>query len=68
MDIYVNCDSSKEKTPIAHWYAIANILTSGVVAPDNCGKLKLKTKVTAQPGEFVFFVRKESMTEKWNSF
>lgn len=55
MDIYINCDAAKEKEKdTLHWYAVADILKTGVVAPNGCGK----AQATAKPGEFVFFVRK----------
>lgn len=54
MEIYVNCDAAKEKVKdTLHWYAIADILKTGVTAPNQCGKADAKAK----PGEFVFFVR-----------
>ena len=55
METFVNCDAAKEKeryTP--HWYAIADILKAGMVTPNECGK----TRTSAKPGEFIFFVRK----------
>ena len=79
MVIYVNCDSAGEKTnPIDRWYSIAEILTSGVTAPNDCVKpaeaakfkplAKLKPVAiptsAAKPGEFVFFVRKQNWREK----
>jgi hypothetical protein len=63
--IYINCDSDKEKPSnehqlgIDHWYPVESILTSGVVAPNNCAGKKIpeRLQVIAKPGEFVFFVR-----------
>jgi hypothetical protein len=77
MSIYVNCDGQKGKgileeqglkeTPVSpdHWYSIADILASGIVAPNGCVKKKdaEKQKFTAKPGEFVFFVRKKNWRE-----
>ena len=55
MDTYINCDAAKESDRERDiWYPISDILTSGVVAPNECSK----TEYTAKPGEFVFFVRK----------
>jgi hypothetical protein len=55
MAIYINCDTVLDKpNPLMHWYKVADILSSGVVAPNGCSKLK----DIAKPGEFVFFVRK----------
>ena len=57
MQIFVNCDIvQKKQDPQAQWYPVSKILTSGVVAPNGCSKMK----ETAQPGEFIFFVRKAS--------
>lgn len=54
MDSYVNCDAVKDKEFVGpHWYAVSEILATGVVTPNGCGK---RTAV-AKPGEFVFFVR-----------
>jgi hypothetical protein len=54
-ETYINCESAKEKGKYtAHWYSIADILKVGAVAPNECGK----TRVSAKPGEFIFFVRK----------
>ena len=79
MTIYVNCDSASEKTnPIDRWYAIAEILSVGVAAPNSCVKpaedakfkplAKLKPVAiptpAAKPGEFVFFVRKQNWREQ----
>jgi hypothetical protein len=61
LNIYINCDSVKDKQPNAeHWYDVAQILSSGIVAPNGCSK-KI---ATAKPGEFVFFVRKRNWKEE----
>lgn len=55
METYINCDAAREKEKgTVHWYAVADILKSGIVAPNECGKSHLN----ARPGVFVFFVRK----------
>jgi hypothetical protein len=67
MEIYINCDAAKEKdTSTEHWYHVAEILSSGVVAPNECGREKNfgKIKATAKPGEFVFFVRRRNWLEQ----
>ena len=57
MDTYVNCDAARESDKERNiWYSIATILSTGVVAPDECSKTAFKPK----PGEFLFFVRKRS--------
>lgn len=58
MWFYGNCDA--EKDHVNHWYAISEILTSGVVAPNRCGK----QKAVAKPGEFIFFVRPMTFWDK----
>ena len=64
-DIYVNCDSTKDKEiQVARWYAVSDILTSGVVAPNGCSK----QTALAKPGEFVFFVRKQNWREQAQDF
>lgn len=63
METYVNCDSARQKqNPQEHWYPVSKIMTSGVVAPNECSKMI----ETAQPGEFIFFVRKETWREQMN--
>lgn len=67
MEIYFNCDSPKQAAnPSELWYPVSEILTTGLVAPDGCVKPKAadKLKVTAKPGEFVFFVRKLGWREQ----
>ncbi len=55
IDTYINCDVAKQSDRERDiWYPIADILKTGVVAPNECSK----THYTAKPGEFVFFVRK----------
>lgn len=63
--VYVNCDSDKDRGSAdhapspTHWYSVASILATGVVAPNNCvgSKVPERLQVIAKPGEFVFFVR-----------
>jgi hypothetical protein len=69
--IYVNCDATSQKEdPIGHWYSIAEILASGVVAPNGCVRPKeaAKLKPAAKPGEFVFFVRTRNWREQAQDF
>jgi len=64
-ELYVNCDSAKDKDfPVARWYAVSDILTSGVAAPNGCSK----RTALAKPGEFVFFVRKQNWREQTQDF
>jgi hypothetical protein len=61
MSIYVNCDSTKDRpAPVDHWYAVTDILKSGVVAPNDCSRRTAQAK----PGEFVVFVRKVNWREQ----
>jgi hypothetical protein len=61
MLIYVNCDSTKDRpAPVDHWYAISDILRSGIVAPNECSKRTAQAK----PGEFVVFVRRVNWREQ----
>jgi hypothetical protein len=63
MDTYINCDIAKESDKERDiWYPIAQILKSGLVAPNECSQ----THYTAKPGEFVFFVRKRTWLEPQN--
>jgi hypothetical protein len=70
---YVNCDSDKDRgtaehaAAMDHWYSVASILSSGVVAPNQCigKKVPEKLQVVAKPGEFVFFVRPMNTVERF---
>ena len=64
-DIYVNCDSARDKpSPVPHWYAVSEILGSGVAASNGCSK----HTAVAKPGEIVFFVRKRNMQEQMKEY
>lgn len=58
---YVNCDAVK---PFGwrgeQWYSIAQIVRSGIAAPNHCNR----RKAIAKPGEFVFFVREQNLWER----
>jgi hypothetical protein len=67
MEIYVNCDSGMEKNLSArHWYPIADILSTGVIAPNECdkGKFERNPRIPLKPGEFDFFVHKISIKDQ----
>jgi len=63
--VYANCDADKDHGSADHaaaldrWYPVAQILSAGVVAPNECvgKKVPERLQVVARPGEFVFFVR-----------
>jgi hypothetical protein len=66
MDYYVNCDAAMQKdVRTIHWYSIADILATGVNAPNECykGKYDDATRLAAKPGVFVFYVRKTNWHE-----
>jgi hypothetical protein len=64
-NIYIDCDSVRDKpVPLLHWYAVSEILTSGVVAPNGCSK----HTAVAKPGQFVFFVRERNWREQIKDF
>lgn len=65
IEIYVNCDAGMEKdTSAVHWYPIADIMSAGVVTPNECYKGKYANPaITAKPGQFVFFVRETNWRE-----
>jgi hypothetical protein len=71
--VYVNCDANKDRGSSDHaanpdrWYEVAAILTSGLVAPNDCvgKKVPEKLQVVARPGEFVFFVRTMNSMERF---
>jgi hypothetical protein len=73
--MYVNCDAEKDLGSSDHapgldrWYKIADIVASGVVAPNGCAGKKVpdKLQVIAKPGEFVFFVRKQNAKEQFDN-
>jgi hypothetical protein len=71
--LYVNCDANKDTKgvnpgPILdRWYSVSDILTKGVVAPNDCigKKVPEKLQIFAKPGEFVFFVRRMNAIEEY---
>ena len=67
IEYYVNCDMAKQKNPSAEtWYPVKDILTDGLVIPNDCVKAKdeAKVKVDPKPGELVLFVRKRNWKEQ----
>lgn len=71
---YINCDAAKDtgssdRAPgLDRWYKVADVLKSGVVAPNGCAGKKIpdRLQVVANPGEFVFFVRKLNAKEQFD--
>lgn len=65
-EYYLNCDVAKQKNPDEEtWYPIDDILTSGIKAPNECGRLKDANELQhdVKPGELILFVRKRSWKE-----
>jgi hypothetical protein len=62
MEIYFNCDAGMEKDAAKrHWYAISDILNTGVIAPNECFKGKYeRPRIAVKPGEFLFYVREHN--------
>ncbi|MGA3371142.1 MAG: hypothetical protein ABSC48_05210 [Terracidiphilus sp.] len=68
---YVNCDAEiGEGKPSDRWYAVHEILTSGIVAANRCARAKDAAKFTPAPapGVFVFFVRTRNWREQAKDF
>ena len=60
--IYLNCDTGKEKDATKlHWYSTPEILSTGVIAPNECfnGKYE-RPRFATKPGEFDFYVRQRN--------
>lgn len=63
LDYYINCDVSKQKdTSAPTWFPLADVLTGGIVMPNDCATPKeaKKLEIKAKPGEFVLVVRKHN--------
>ena len=62
MEIYFNCDAGMEKDDHRrHWYSVADILSTGVIAPNECFKGKYeRPRLPVKPGEFLFYVRQHN--------
>lgn len=58
-NLYIDCRYSKQTGPERPTYPVSDILRSGVLAANTCGKLKL----SPTPGELIFFVRPEHWWE-----
>jgi hypothetical protein len=58
-NLYVDCRYSKQTGPERPTYPVSDILRSGVLSANTCGKLKL----SPTPGELIFFVRPEHWWE-----
>lgn len=54
-NLYVDCRYSKQTGPERPTYPVSDIVRSGVLAANTCGKLKL----SPTPGELIFFARPE---------
>ena|SRR5581483_3287673 len=66
-EYYVNCDMAKQKDTAADsWFPVGDIITDGLVIPNECVRAKdaAKVKVEPTPAEFVLFVRKRNWKEQ----
>jgi hypothetical protein len=54
-NLYVDCRYSKQTGPERPSYPVSDILRTGKLTENTCGKLKL----SPTPGELIFFVRPE---------
>jgi hypothetical protein len=58
---YVDCDSIQDRgSTQEHWYSISEIVSTGIAPHNFCSKRRIAVK----PGEFVFFVRPMTFSEK----
>jgi hypothetical protein len=68
-EIYLNCDAVKRyQTANPRWYPVSEIAAKGLVAQNGCidQTHEDKLKTTANPGEFVLYVRKDWLKEATN--
>jgi hypothetical protein len=62
MEVYINCDSVKDNPPTGpHWYKLSDVLATGVVTPNGCGK----QTAPAKPGELVVFARIKNWRDRY---
>ncbi len=65
-EIYLNCDGVKRyQSASPRWYSVSEIAAKGLVTQNGCidQTHEDKLKTTANPGEFVLYVRKDWMRE-----
>ena len=65
-EYYVNCDVARQKdTSTQTWFPLDDVLKDGLSMPNECWKTKdvERHKISAQPGEFILFVRKRSIRD-----
>ena len=68
-EIYLNCDAVKRyQTANPRWYSVSDIAPKGQVAQNGCidQAHEDKLRTTANPGEFVLYVRKDWLKEATN--
>ncbi len=66
-ETYVNCDTEKRyQTPGPRWYSISEIAAKGLVTLNGCinQAREDKLRTTANPREFVLYVRKQNWKEE----
>ncbi len=68
-ETYLNCDAVKRyQASSPRWYPVSEIEAKGLVTQNGCidQPHEDKLKTTANPGEFVFYVRKDWLKEATN--
>jgi hypothetical protein len=66
IEYYVNCDVARQHDSSQEtWYPLADVLTQGLVIPNECGKAlsAADLKIEVKPGEFVLLVRKRGFRD-----
>ena len=66
-EYYVNCDVARQKdTSTQTWFPLDDVMKDGLAMPNECWKSKdvERHKISAQPGEFILFVRKRSIRDQ----
>ena len=66
-EYYVNCDVARQKdTSVPTWFPLDDVIKDGLAMPNECWKSKdvERHKISAQPGEFILFVRKRSIRDQ----
>lgn len=69
-EYYVNCDVSRQRDLTRDtWFPVADVLSEGVVMPNDCEKPKKAQglKLEAKPGEFILLVRKRNWRDSANA-
>lgn len=68
-EYYINCDVSRQRDVAqGTWFPVADVLTQGLVMPNECesSKSAAKLKLEPKPGEFFLLVRKRTWHDTAN--